>query len=60
MRRHELQAGLPLEDRKRPTKRASMALLKTKFDKVKLVREASSEALVLLNDLLVRSGFMIL
>ena len=49
-----MQAGLAIDDRKRPSNRATHALLKSKFDKVKAVREAASDALVMLTDLLVR------
>jgi len=48
------KAGLALDDRKRPSNRATHALLKSKFDKVKAVREAASDALVMLTDLLAR------
>ena len=44
----------PLEDRKRPSNRATVALLKSKFDKVKAVREAAVEALLILTHLVVR------
>jgi hypothetical protein len=48
---------LAIDDRKRPSNRATHALLKSKFDKVKAVREAASDALVMLTDLLVRRAW---